>query len=259
MSEKLLNTALKFKNLKICVLIPTYRNAQFLPKVLDSVLSVVDDVIVVNDGSPDDTETILQAYSGRIIIERHKTNQGKGIALKTGFKKAAELGFKYAVTMDSDLQHRALDLNKFVDAIIQTPNALIVGARTLSDKQLTQGSGFANKFSNFWFTVHTLKKLPDTQTGFRIYPLKEVVGMKLFSSKYETELEMLVRCAWKGVEIKSIPINVYYPNREERVSSFRPARDFTRISILNTFFTFAAFFYGYPSMLLHWIIKKFRR
>ena len=249
----------EFSDLGICVVIPTYRNAQFLPGVLDSVLKVVCDVIVVNDGSPDNTDEILEPYSQRVTVIRHSENKGKGIALKTGFKKAVELGFRYAVTMDSDGQHNAADLFKFADAIEKHPGSLIVGARSLDGKPLTQGSGFANKFSNFWFAVHTLRRLPDTQTGFRLYPLSEVADMHIFSSKYETELEMLVRCAWKGVEIQSVPIDVYYPGREERVSSFRPGRDFTRISVLNTIFTFVAFIYGYPSMFIHYVMKKFGR
>lgn len=259
MSNSEHSTALKFRDLKICVLIPTYRNAQFLPGVLDSVLAEVDDVIVVNDGSPDNTAEVLSAYTQRVEVITHEQNQGKGRALISGFRRAAELGYKYVVTMDSDGQHRASDLRKFADEVEAHPGALVVGARTLSDKQLTQGSGFANKFSNFWFAVHTLHRLPDTQTGFRIYPLDEVVNMPICSSKYETELEMLVRCAWKGVDVRSVAINVYYPDKSERVSSFRPARDFARISVLNTIFTFVAVLYGYPSMLVHYIIKKLRK
>lgn len=258
MCELKVHTARKFKDLGICVIIPTYRNAQFLVEVLDSVLAEVDDVIVVDDGSPDNTSEILSAYSNRITVVTHTQNQGKGIALLSGFKKASEIGFRYAITMDSDNQHKASDLHIFADAIEKNPDAMIVGARSLDGKQLSQGSGFANKFSNFWFTVHTLHRLPDTQTGFRLYPLAKVNNMHIFSSKYETELEILVRCAWKGVDIISVPINVYYPSREERVSSFRPAVDFARISVLNTIFTFVAFLYGYPSMLVHYIIKKIK-
>lgn len=253
-SEK--NTAELFRELGICVLIPTYRNAQFIPEVLDSVLAEAEDVIVVNDGSPDNTDEVLAPYSDRVVVVRHDKNQGKGIALQTGFRKAKELGFRYAVTMDSDNQHKASDLRKFAEAVAENPGSLVVGARCLYGKQLSQGSGFANKFSNFWFMVHTLHKLPDTQTGYRIYPLAEVADMHIFSSKYETELEMLVRCAWKGVRVSSVPINVFYPKREERVSSFRPARDFTRISVLNTVFTFVAILYGYPSMFVHFLMRR---
>ena len=80
--------------------------------------------------------------------------------------------------------------------------------------------------------------------------------MKLLSSRYEAELALLVRSAWRGIDILPIPINVYYPPKEERVSHFRPGMDFFRISVLNTFLTFAALLYGYPAMLFH--LLKFK-
>jgi hypothetical protein len=80
--------------------------------------------------------------------------------------------------------------------------------------------------------------------------------MRLITSRYEAELEMLVRSAWRNIPIIPIPINVFYPSQEERVSFFRPGKDFTRITILNTFFCFAAILYGYPSMLIRKLLSK---
>ncbi|MBR6176678.1 MAG: glycosyltransferase family 2 protein [Bacteroidales bacterium] len=247
-----------FNNLSICVLMPTYRNAKFLNSVINDILNYTNNLIVVNDGSPDNTAQILNEYNNRITVLTHPKNMGKGVALMTGFRHAQQKGFKYAITIDSDSQHHPSDLPKFTAEIAQYPGSLVVGARSFEGKEINQSSSFANKFSNFWFTVHTLHHLKDTQTGFRLYPVNKIAKMHIFSSKYETELEMLVRCAWSGVDIRSVDIDVLYPPKEERVSSFRPTRDFTRISILNTFFTFAAIFYGYPSMLVHYIAKKIK-
>lgn len=97
---------------------------------------------------------------------------------------------------------------------------------------------FANKFSNFWFAVQTGIRLPDTQTGMRIYPLQRLHGLSLLTSRYEAELELLVFAAWSNEKIIPVPVRVYYPSAEERISHFRPAYDFTRISILNTFLCF---------------------
>lgn len=247
-----------FAQLNICVVMPTYRNAQFLDEVIGSVLEVTDNLIVVNDGSPDNTAEVLSRYQDRITVVTHQQNKGKGNALITGFKTAKQKGFRYAITMDSDNQHKASDLHLFAEEIERHPDSIIVGARSLAGKDIKQSSSFANKFSNFWFAVHTLHRLKDTQTGFRLYTVDKIAGMYIFSSKYEAELEMLVRSVWKGVEVRSVDINVFYPPKNERVSSFRPYRDFTRISILNTIFTFVALFYGYPSMLVHYIAKKFK-
>ncbi|MDE6296756.1 MAG: glycosyltransferase, partial [Muribaculaceae bacterium] len=234
------------KRHKICVIVPTYNNSGTLAHVLTDLLDYTDDVIVVNDGSTDSTAEILEGFRSRADIVSYPVNKGKGNALREGFRHALQRGYDYAVTIDSDGQHYASDLPLFVRAVAEYPGSLIVGERDLSNVDISGKSSFANKFSNFWFTVQTAKRLKDTQTGYRCYPLKRLSGLKLITSRYEAELELLVFAAWKGVEIKSIPISVYYPPREERVSHFRPGKDFTRISILNTILCFAALFYGLP-------------
>lgn len=126
---------------------------------------------------------------------------------------------------------------------------MIIGRRLLEGVDRSKGSNFANKFSNFWFYVQTGKALEDTQTGYRLYPLHKLYGVGLLTSRYEAELELLVFASWHGVELVSIPVNVYYPPREERVSHFRPGKDFARISVLNTVLCFFAVVYGLPLRL----------
>lgn len=230
---------------KICVVVPTYNNAGTLSHVIDDILSYTSDIIVVNDGSTDATAEILKSYVS-ITTVSYTQNKGKGHALKEGFRKALSLGFDYAITIDSDGQHFAADIPLFVRTIVENPGALVIGARDLTCVNINGKSSFANKFSNFWFTVQTGKKLKDTQTGYRAYPLKNLYGLNLLTSRYEAELELLVFAAWNGVRIMSVPIQVYYPPQSERVSHFRPGLDFTRISILNTILCFGAVLYGLP-------------
>ena len=236
---------------RICVIVPTYNNAGTLSRVVSEILNYSSDVIVVNDGSTGSTKDILNAFSSSIHLVSYDKNRGKGTALKFGFKKAIELGYDYAITIDSDGQHYPSDIPLFVKAIVESPGALIIGQRDLSNVDINGKSAFANKFSNFWFAVQTGRKLTDTQTGYRAYPLKHLHGLGILTSRYEAELELLVFSAWKGVNIVSIPIKVYYPPQSERVSHFKPALDFTRISILNTILCFGALLYGAPSMLYH--------
>lgn len=252
---------LKFKQNAVCVVIPTYNNNRTVADVVRNAMEYCEDIIVVNDGSTDNTfvETNgLTSIQNEITVITHPVNMGKGKALTSGFQAAMERGFRYAITMDADGQHYASDLPAFAEALATHPDTLIVGSRQFGLPNMPQKSSFANKFSNFWFTVQTGKKLPDTQTGYRLYPLNKMGKMKLLSSRYEAELALLVRSAWRGIDIMPIPINVYYPPKEERVSHFRPGMDFFRISVLNTFFTFAAILYGYPSMLYHLIKKKLK-
>lgn len=232
----------------ICVIIPTYDNAGTIADVVERTLLHCDDVIVVNDGSTDSTKAILLGISNITLINSPK-NEGKGAALRRGFLKALDMGFAYAITLDADGQHYPEDIPIFLEANIQHPGCLIVGHGNLEGVRRPKGSSFANAFSNFWFCVQTFHRLPDTQTGYRLYPLKKLKGLSLLTSRYEAELELMVFASWHGVKLRSKPVDVFYPKPEERVSHFRPGIDFTRISILNTILCFLAVIYGLPCFL----------
>jgi glycosyltransferase involved in cell wall biosynthesis len=242
------------KNSDICVVIPTYNNEKTLAAVIDSVLQYVDDVVVINDGSTDNTNEVLFKYKEKVKIISYATNRGKGFALKCGFDYAAEREFQYVLTIDSDGQHYAEDIPMFMEAAEKNPNALIIGNRNLTHENMPKKNSFANKFSNFWFALQTGKRLPDTQTGFRLYPLEKMRWLRPLTSRYEAELELLVRCAWRGIKLVSLPVKVYYAPEGERVSHFRPGIDFLRISLLNTLFCFLAVIYGYPRKMFRFFL-----
>jgi glycosyltransferase involved in cell wall biosynthesis len=226
-----------------CVIVPTYNNHKTLKKVLDSVLDFTPNVIIVNDGSTDSTPEILKSYSELTQIH-HPENLGKGRALRNGFRKAIEMKFEYAITIDSDGQHFALDIPNFIAEIQNEPNSLLIGSRNMTQENVPKKSSFGNKFSNFWFKFETGIKLEDTQSGFRLYPLN-LIPKQFYTNKFEFEIEVIVRSAWKGITVKNIPIQVLY-DPAERVSHFRPFRDFTRISILNTVLVTNALLYIKP-------------
>lgn len=228
------------------MLIPTFNNAGTIADVVGRVLRQTPDVIVVNDGSTDDTLSRLEGLP--ITLVSYGTNKGKGGALREGLLKARALGYTNAVTIDSDGQHFPEDLPLFFGAIAENPDALVVGSRNLNAEGMPSGNTFANKFSNFWFRIQTLRNLPDTQTGFRAYPLGKLPCLKFLTARYESELELLVFSAWRGVKLVPVPIRVVYP--EDRVTHFRPVKDFTRISLLNTVLCLLALVYGFPRMAL---------
>ncbi|WP_045467678.1 DUF2062 domain-containing protein [Sporocytophaga myxococcoides] len=233
----------KFDKLKCCVLIPTYNNEKTLFKVISDVLEYTGDVIVVNDGSTDSTRNILESFT-QIKVVQQPRNMGKGMALRTGFKAAFEQGYQYAITIDSDGQHMASDLPVFIDKIEKEPGTLIVGARNMEQSSVPGKSSFGHKFSNFWFWFETGVKLPDTQSGYRLYPLEPLYKMKWFTRKYEFEIENIVRASWKGVKVDSVPVQVYYG--KERVTHFRPFKDFSRVSVLNTILVVIAILFIKP-------------
>lgn len=226
-----------------CVIVPTYNNQKTLKKVLDSILDFTSNVIIVNDGSTDQTNEILKQYHHLTQIH-HPKNLGKGRALRNGFRKAIEQNFEYAITIDSDGQHFASDIPIFIAAIQEEPNSLLIGSRNMTQENVPKKSSFGNKFSNFWFKFETGIKLEDTQSGFRLYPLK-LIPKQFYTNKFEFEIEVIVRSAWKGIVVKNIPIQVLY-DPAERISHFRPFRDFTRISILNTVLVINALLYIKP-------------
>lgn len=231
--------------LRCVVIMPTYNNAGTIATVISDVKAFTDDVIVVNDGSTDDTKNILSSIEDIKVID-YPNNKGKGYALKLGLKKAYEWGYRYAITIDSDGQHYADDIPTFIDKIEEKPDSLLIGARNLTAENMPSKNTFANRFSNFWYKVETGQELSDTQSGFRLYPLDKLQKIYFITRRYEFEVEIIVRAAWRGVNVENVPIKVYYPPVEERVSHFRPLQDFTRISILNTVLVLYALLLYYP-------------
>lgn len=230
-----------------CVVIPTYNNEKTLERVISGVLKEVpaDRLIVVNDGSTDQTSEILSALANEIHIVSYTQNQGKGYALRKGFAYAIKNGFENAITIDSDGQHYPEDIPSFIETAQENKGAVLMGSRNMTQEGVPKSSSFGNRFSNFWFFVETGINLPDTQTGFRLYPLEKMKDMRFYTTKFEFEIEVIVRLAWKSTPFKAIPVNVKY-DPEERVSHFRKGPDFFRISVLNSILVIIALLYYYP-------------
>ncbi len=242
------------KELKTCVIVPVYNNAGTIKDVVQRTLRFCGDVIVVDDGSTDGSSDSLEDLG--VVVVRYEKNRGKGYALKTGFKEAKARGFERAITIDADGQHYPEDIPVFASKAREHPDAILVGSRNLRMENMPGGNTFANKFSNFWFRLQTGVNLPDTQSGFRLYQLNHIGTLHFLTYRYEAELELLVFQCWKGVRMRPVGIRVYYPPEGERVTHFRPFRDFFRISVLNTVLCVLALFYGLPSRLLRSCLVK---
>lgn len=260
---------LQMKELTCCVIIPTYNNAGTLEQVVSGVRQFTGDIIVVNDGSTDETAAILDRLSkrespadndngsGSLTIITLSKNTGKGSALRQAFSAAINMGYRYAITLDSDGQHFPEDIPKFIGMISANPDSMIVGARNMRQKGVPGTSSFGHKFSIFWFWVETGLKIPDVQTGYRLYPLQKLEEIHHFySTKYEFEVEVLVRLAWRGVSILSVPVKIWYGAKGEQVSHFRKGRDFARTSLLNTLLVFAALLWIRPFHFAQGLRKK---
>ena len=244
-SEMKIPWAERARRLGCAVVIPTYNNDRTLGGVIAGVRRYCADIFVVNDGSTDRTAEVLASTEGIRTIA-YARNRGKGYALRRGLRAAREAGFRYALTIDSDGQHYPDDIARFIERIEWRPDTLLIGARNLTADNMPARNTFTNRFSNFWYLVETGRRLEDTQSGFRLYPLRRLGRLRSLCSRYEFEVEVIVRAAWRGVEVENIPVRVYYAPDGERVSHFRPLRDFTRISLLNSVLVLEALLFYYP-------------
>jgi glycosyltransferase involved in cell wall biosynthesis len=235
---------------RVIIIIPTYNNDKTIENVINDVKNYSKDILVVNDGSTDSTSAILEIIPHIQIIEL-PINKGKGAALQAGFTYACNNNYTHAITFDADGQHIAEDIPLFIDKINEEPGTFWVGDRILPfEKGVDQPprSRFGRKFGAFWFKFYTGTYLRDTQSGFRAYPLKEIGNLECHSPRYEFEIEILIAAAWSKIPVKSFPIHLFYFSKEERVSHFRPIRDFIRISKINSKAAIAKIFL--PSHLL---------
>ena len=248
----------------VCAIVPTYNNAGTLGAVLSAVRRQVAMVYVVDDGCTDATPQVIADVCGAdaatreargFRLLRHAANRGKGAALRTALREARAAGFRYAVTIDADGQHPADAIPRLLAPLAAHPDALVTGARSFTHDRINGQSTFANRFSNFWYAVETLTLQPDTQCGMRVYPLRRLGTLLGVTDRYEAELALMVFAAWRGVEVVAVPIDAYYPPPEERVSWFRPARDFARISVLNTVLCLLAAVYGWPRTLFRRLLR----
>ncbi len=218
--------------MQIGVLIPTYNHRFLIKSVLLDCLEYTKNIIVVIDGSTDGTLEHIQDLSIHILY--FSENKGKGAALKAGFAEAEKLGWDYAITIDSDGQHKAKDLPLFLDSIEKNGEAIILGNRDMDLACAPKANKFGKKFTNFWLKIETGVDILDGQSGFRAYPVKKTKSLFTLFNGYEFEIEILARASWAQMEIVSIPIEVDYNPEGGRISHFRNFRDSFRASVLNT-------------------------
>jgi glycosyltransferase involved in cell wall biosynthesis len=215
-----------------CV-IPVFNNRDTIKDIALGCREILEHIIVVDDGSSDCDLKELLSDTG-IIVLKHEHNLGKGEAICTALHFIEKTDGRFMITIDGDGQHYPDDINKFIPLLQDEDASIIIGCRDFSGENIPGKSRFGREFSNLWLRLETGIAIGDSQSGFRAYPVKYLSKIKLSGRHYDFEVEVLIRAIWVGLTIRTVPIKVFYPKKELRVTSFRPFIDNLRISLMHT-------------------------
>jgi glycosyltransferase involved in cell wall biosynthesis len=221
--------------------IPVYNHARNLERVVQSALASGVPVIVVDDGSTDETGEVTGRLAPAVVV-RHPTNQGKGAAILTGLRTASEppIGAHFAVVIDGDGQHNPDDARALLAALweqgAEAPRSdIVIGVRLgMNQTHVPWTSRAGRRFSGFWIWASGGPALSDSQSGFRVYPIAETLALPTKARRYEFEVEVLVHARRAGIVIREAPVSVAYDPPGGRISHFRPWRDSWRNSVAFT-------------------------
>ena len=211
----------------VAAVIPAYRAAPTVGEVVRGARAYCARVVVVDDGSDDDTG--LRARAAGAEVRRHPANAGKGAAILTGLHALEVPGVGRALTLDADGQHLPSQIPVLLAASDAVPGAIVVGVRQKEGHTIARLNRFGNWVADRLLRAIAGQALPDTQSGFRIYPVAATLALGTRGTRYDFETEVLLRAARRGMPLLGVPVEVYYPPVAERVSHFKPGRDTLRI------------------------------
>ena len=215
--------------IKTVVVIPAYNEAATIRELVESVLKIVPDVVVVDDGSTDSTSEQLGGLAIKVMRNEH--NLGKAASLWKGFELALALDAHRVVTLDGDGQHRPEDIPRLLSLAERSAQSIIIGARLHDRKNFPPRRYYANQLARFWISWAAGYPIADTQSGFRVYPaslLAKLTRRDVRWNGFVFESEVLIAAGAIGVRSIAVAIPGIYPNAA-RPSHFRPVADIARI------------------------------
>jgi len=215
--------------MKTCVIIPTFNEVREISRLVKEIRLQGLDVLVIDDGSIDNTSQIAKD-SGAIVL-RNEVNEGKGASLMKGFNYALANGFDAVITMDGDGQHLPEDIPYFMRLAKYSDNNIFIGNRMQRTKTMPLTRILTNKFMSWILSCMAKQNIPDTQCGFRLIKREALKGVKLTTTKYETESEILIECSRLGFKIESVPIKTVYSYERSRINPFIDTLRFFRFVI----------------------------
>jgi glycosyltransferase involved in cell wall biosynthesis len=218
--------------MNVCALIPAFGEAATIAEVVTRVRPHVAAIVVVDDGSPDETAARATAAGAEVL--RHAQNLGKGHAIRTGLAHVLARPFTHVLLMDGDLQHRPEDVPKLLAAAAMTDADLVVGERVFDKSQMPRSRYYSNTIGSRALSSFIGSTIRDSQSGFRLIRCDALRGLTLTATGYEIETEMLIKLARRGIRMTSVPVALSYGAK----SKLRPIRDTTRTCFLAVYYRF---------------------
>lgn len=208
---------------RILALIPAFNEEPRLADVVRRTVPHVNEVIVVDDGSTDRTGEVARA--GGATVLRHEINRGKGSSIVTALDYFRNSDAEFAILLDADGQHDPSEITEFIEAARSTGADVVVGTRLNNPQNMPWVRLQTNRFTS-WMTAKLAgQRIPDSQCGYRLLRHAVLKDLKLMTTHFETETEMLIQVGRAGHKIVSIPIRTIY---EGQVSHIHPLRDAVR-------------------------------
>ena len=217
---------------RVVAVIAAFNEGRHIREVVLGTRPHVDAVIVVDDGSTDDTAAVAEAAGAEVV--RHPGNRGKGVAVRSGLDAVRGRGFSHVLLMDGDLQHRPSDVPRLLAAATGDAD-VIVGARTFDRAQMPASRYWSNVIGSWALGGLVGVPVRDTQSGFRLIRLAALEPLALTSTVYEIETEMLIRLARRGSTVREVAVALAYDGAP---SKLRPVRDTTRTCFLALYYRF---------------------
>ncbi|MFH0732042.1 MAG: glycosyltransferase family 2 protein [Candidatus Omnitrophota bacterium] len=202
---------------KICAVMPAHNEEKNIVGVIRGVMKYNIDVVVIDDGSEDNTARLAKA-SGAVILT-HDTRKGKGASLKDGLDWAMASGYDYIITIDSDGQHNPDEIPSFI-SVANTDHAtgVIIGNRLINYGKMPLVRICTNRFMSSLISALCKQQIPDTQCGYKLIKKDVLKNISIKSKKFEIESEILVKAAKVGFKIASIPIKSIYANEKSNIN-----------------------------------------
>jgi UDP-N-acetylglucosamine---dolichyl-phosphate N-acetylglucosaminyltransferase len=221
--------------MRTCALIPAFNEAPYIANVVKGTQPHVEQVVVIDDGSSDETARVAQAAGATCL--RSETNCGKASALRTGIAFARAQNFTHAITLDGDGQHLPEDVPVMLRVAEQTGADLVIGARSFDRARMPRARYYSNTIGSRLASALVGCEIRDSQSGFRLFRLDKLRETKLRSRSYELEMEILIKMAKSGCTIAHAPVHMVYDDGQAR-SKMKPVRDTISICLWSLAFRF---------------------